>query len=65
MSKDRCNEKPELLWYNSMNKKTELDVADFWLLGFYHSQSSNDSFYHDHSKKNFIVSCILKPLIIL
>ena len=47
-----------------MNKKTELDVEDpklprkRKLLDFYHSQSSNDSFYHDHPK-NFIVNCIL------
>ena len=39
-----------------MNKKTELDVVDpklpckRKLPDFYHSQSSNDSFYHDHPK---------------
>ena len=40
-----------------MNEKTKLDVADpklprkKKLPHFYHSQSSNDSFYHDHPKK--------------
>ena len=40
-----------------MNKKTELDEEDpklprkRKLPGFYHFQSSNDSFYHDHPKK--------------
>ena len=53
-----------------MNKKTELNVADpklhvnKKLPNFYHSQSSNGDFCHDHPKK-VIVSCILKPLIIL
>ena len=55
--KDRCDKKFELFWSNLMNKKTELDVEDpklprkRKLLDFYHSQSSNDSFYHDHPKK--------------
>ena len=40
-----------------MNRKTKLDVADPILTrkrklpDSYHSQSSNDSFYHDHPKK--------------
>ena len=40
-----------------MNKKTKLDVVDLKLprkrklLDFHHSQSLNDSFYHDHPKK--------------
>ena len=53
-----------------MNKNTELDVVDpkmprkRKLSDFYDSQSSNDSFYHDQPKK-FVVSYVLKPLILL
>ena len=60
-SKDGCEEKFELFWSNLMNKKTELDVADprrprskRKLPDFYHSQSSNGSFYHDYSKHFYL-----------
>ena len=32
LSKKRCNEKFRLLWFNLMNKETELDVPDPKLL---------------------------------
>ena len=57
LRKDRCDEKFELFWSNLMNKETELVVADpklprkRKLTDSCCSQSSNDTFYHDHPKK--------------
>ena len=64
------NDEERRIWSNLMNKNTELDVVDpkmprkRKLSDFYDSQSSNDSFYHDQPKK-FVVSYVLKPLILL